>query len=242
MVVNGPIYEGLTAIDQNLNVIPSLAQSWTLSPDGKTYTFKLRTGVKFHDGSSMDANDVAATIRRLQAKEIASPLASRVASVESATVIDPQTVELKLKEPAAPLLSSLATIAIVPRVRRDQQGRAPEDAGRHGPVQIPGMAAERLHPAHAVRRLLEAGHAEARRVEVQHRAGIGHPPGRPRQRPIRAPAQHRCGHRPAAQGQAECEALRDARACLFADRDERLQAALRQPEGPRGPELRHQPR
>jgi peptide/nickel transport system substrate-binding protein len=115
MVVNGPIYEGLTAIDQNLNVIPSLAQSWTLSPDGKTYTFKLRTGVKFHDGSPMDANDVAATIRRLQAKEIASPLASRVASVESATVIDPQTIELKLKEPSAPLLSSLATIAIVPR-------------------------------------------------------------------------------------------------------------------------------
>jgi peptide/nickel transport system substrate-binding protein len=115
MVVNGPIYEGLTAIDQNLNVVPSLAQSWSLSPDGKTYTFKLQTGVKFHDGSPMDANDVAATIRRLQAKEIASPLASRVASVESATVVDPQTIELKLKEPAAPLLSSLATIAIVPR-------------------------------------------------------------------------------------------------------------------------------
>ena len=157
MVVNGPIYEGLTAIDQNLNVIPSLAQSWTLSPDGKTYTFKLRTGVKFHDGSSMDANDVAATIRRLQAKEIASPLASRVASVESATVIDPQTVELKLKEPAAPLLSSLSTIAIVPRSVETEQGCAPENAGRHGPVQIPGMAAERLHPAHAVRGYWEQG-------------------------------------------------------------------------------------
>src|SRR3954471_1017720 len=112
MVVNGPIYEGLTAIDQKLDVVPSLAQSWTISPDGKTYTFKLQPGVKFHDGSTMDANDVAATIRRLQSKDIGSPLASRVASVESATVIDPQTVELKLKEPVAPLLSALATVAI----------------------------------------------------------------------------------------------------------------------------------
>ena len=55
------------------------------------------------------------SIRRLSAKEIASPLASRRRAVESATASTPQTVELKLKEPSAPLLSSLATIAIVPR-------------------------------------------------------------------------------------------------------------------------------
>src|SRR5215213_898722 len=114
MVVNGTIYEGLTAIDKNLAVVPALAESWTVSPDGKTYTFKLRPNVKFHDGSAMDAGDVVSTIRRVQGKEIASPLASRVASIETAAAIDPQTVELKLKEPSAPLLSSLATIAIVP--------------------------------------------------------------------------------------------------------------------------------
>ena len=114
-MVNNTIYEGLTAVDKNLNVVPSLAESWTVSPDGKTYTFKLRSGVKFHDGSPMDANDVASTIRRVLSKDIASPLASRVATVESATAVDPQTVELKLKEPTAPLLSSLSTIMIVPR-------------------------------------------------------------------------------------------------------------------------------
>ncbi|HZH09109.1 MAG TPA: ABC transporter substrate-binding protein [Microvirga sp.] len=115
MVVNGNIYEGLTAIDKDLKIIPSLAESWTVSEDGKTYTFKLRTGVKFHDGSAMEAADVVASVRRLQSKDIASPLASRLSAVESANTVDAQTVELKLKEPSAALLSSLATIAIVPR-------------------------------------------------------------------------------------------------------------------------------
>ena len=115
MVVNGNIYEGLTAIDKDLKIIPSLAESWTVSEDGKTYTFKLRTGVKFHDGSAMEAADVVASVRRLQSKDVASPLASRLSAVESANTVDAQTVELKLKEPSAALLSSLATIAIVPR-------------------------------------------------------------------------------------------------------------------------------
>ena len=44
MIVNGNIYEGLTAIDKDLKVTPGLAESWTVSPDGKTYTFKLRSG------------------------------------------------------------------------------------------------------------------------------------------------------------------------------------------------------
>src|SRR5215203_3466760 len=78
MVVNGNIYEGLTAVDKDLKVGPSLAESWTVAPDGKTYTFKLRSGVKFHDGAAMTADDVVSTIRRVQSKDIASPLASRL--------------------------------------------------------------------------------------------------------------------------------------------------------------------
>jgi peptide/nickel transport system substrate-binding protein len=114
MVVNGNIYEGLTAIDKDLKTVPGLAESWTAAPDGKSYTFKLRSGVKFHDGSDMNAEDVVSSIKRVQSKDIASPLASRLSAIESANAIDAQTVELKLKEPSAALLSSLATIAIVP--------------------------------------------------------------------------------------------------------------------------------
>jgi peptide/nickel transport system substrate-binding protein len=132
MVVNGNIYEGLTAVDKDLKIIPSLAESWTVSADGKTYAFKLRSGVKFHDGSPMEAADVVASVKRLLSKDIASPLASRLSAVESATAVDAQTVELKLKEPSAALLSSLATIAIVPRsmeANKDALQKAPVGTG-----------------------------------------------------------------------------------------------------------------
>src|SRR3954447_21890659 len=69
MVVNGNIYEGLTATDRDLKIVPGLAESWTAAPDGKAYTFKLRQGVKFHDGSAMEAKDVVASINRVLSKD-----------------------------------------------------------------------------------------------------------------------------------------------------------------------------
>ena len=114
-VINGTIYEGLTAIDKDLRIGPSLAESWTVAPDGKTYTFKLRSGMKFHDGSAVEAADVVASLNRVLAKDIGSPLASRLAALDKATAKDATTVELSLKEPSAPLLASLSTLAIVPR-------------------------------------------------------------------------------------------------------------------------------
>jgi peptide/nickel transport system substrate-binding protein len=113
--VNGTIYEGLTAVDRELRVQPALAESWTVSDDGLTYVFRLRSGVTFHDGAAMEAEDVAASLRRVLSGAIASPLASRLAAVDTITARDARTLELKLKEPSAPLLTSLATIAIVPR-------------------------------------------------------------------------------------------------------------------------------
>lgn len=75
-IVLGPIYEGLTALDKDLSIIPDLAQSWTASADGKTVTFKLRPGVTFHDGKPMEAEDVASSLRRVLSKDVGSPLAS----------------------------------------------------------------------------------------------------------------------------------------------------------------------
>ncbi len=131
-VVNGTIYEGLTAIDKDIRIVPGLAESWQISPDGKNYTFKLRANVKFHDGSAMAADDVAASLKRVLAKEIASPLASRLAAVDTVTAKDAATVELVLKEPSAPLLTALATIAIVPRAfetNKDALQKAPIGTG-----------------------------------------------------------------------------------------------------------------
>jgi peptide/nickel transport system substrate-binding protein len=71
-IVNGTIYEGLTAIDKDLRIVPGLAQSWTMAPDGKTYSFKLVSGATFHDGSAMTADDVVASLNRVVSKDIAS--------------------------------------------------------------------------------------------------------------------------------------------------------------------------
>ena len=114
VIVQSTVYEGLTAIEQDLSVAPGLAESWSVSDDSLTYTFTLPSGVTFHDGSGMDAEDVAASIRRVQNDDIASPLASRVSPITGIKVINPQTVELSLDQPFAAILSSLSGIAIVP--------------------------------------------------------------------------------------------------------------------------------
>ena len=114
MVVNRTIYEGLTSVDKDLRLAPGIAESWSVAPDGKTYTFKIRSGATFHNGAPVEAADVVASLKRVLGKDIASPLASRLAAVDTITA-NGSSVELKLKEPSAPLLTSLATIAIVPR-------------------------------------------------------------------------------------------------------------------------------
>lgn len=114
-IVNGTIYEGLTNIDKDLRVVPALAQSWTMSSDGKSYVFKLVAGATFHDGKPVEAADVVASLNRVLSKDIASPLASRLAAMEKASAVDAATIEVTLKEPSAPFLTALAGIAIVPR-------------------------------------------------------------------------------------------------------------------------------
>ncbi|MCR8724398.1 ABC transporter substrate-binding protein [Frigidibacter sp. ROC022] len=114
LIVQGNIYQGLTDIDPGLAVQPGLATSWDISEDGLTYTFHLASGVTFHDGSTFDAEDAAASLRRVQSPETASPLASRISPVVGIEVVDPLTLKLTLDAPFAPLLSSLAGIAMVP--------------------------------------------------------------------------------------------------------------------------------
>src|SRR5687768_8916157 len=59
------VYNRLVDIDDNFTVTPELATEWSISEDGKTWTFKLREGVKFHDGSDFTAADVVYTFKRL---------------------------------------------------------------------------------------------------------------------------------------------------------------------------------
>ena len=90
------------------SVVPGLAESWEISEDGLTYTFKLREGVTFHDGTTMDAEDVKFTLDRINAEDSANAQKALYAAISEVTVVDPQTVEVKLSEPNGNLLFNLA--------------------------------------------------------------------------------------------------------------------------------------
>jgi peptide/nickel transport system substrate-binding protein len=98
------IYEGLTTIDREGKVRPQLAESWGISPDGKTYTFKLRQGVKFHDGEAFDSSVAKFSIDRARGADSVNPQKRYFASIDAVETPDPATLVLTLKEPAGSLL------------------------------------------------------------------------------------------------------------------------------------------
>lgn len=131
------IYDGLVRYkDGTLEVEPSLAESWQISDDGKTYTFKLRTGVTFHDGSPFNAQAVKFNFDRMLDKNHPFyntgpfPLSFNFASIDKVNVIDDNTVEFKLKNAFAPFLSNLAypTGLIVSPAAVEKYGK---EYGRH---------------------------------------------------------------------------------------------------------------
>ncbi|CAJ1003615.1 MULTISPECIES: ABC transporter substrate-binding protein [Brevibacillus] len=111
------VYDGLTRLDENLNVTPSLAEKWEISPDGKTVTFTLHKGVTFHNGREMTADDVKYSFERILNPETGSIAKSYFASVDVIEAKDPHTVVFKLKHPDAALLTNMASsfAAIVPK-------------------------------------------------------------------------------------------------------------------------------
>jgi peptide/nickel transport system substrate-binding protein len=100
------MYESLVTIDDKLNIKPGLATAWTPSSDGLTYTFTLRKGVKFHDGTDFDATAAKFNFDRIQ-KAASSPRKSELANLDTTEVKDPQTLILHLKKPDATLLAQL---------------------------------------------------------------------------------------------------------------------------------------
>jgi peptide/nickel transport system substrate-binding protein len=94
------IYEGLTKINEDFSVTPLLADSWTLSPDLKTLTFKLKSGVKFQDGESLSSKDVKFSFERAAAKDSTNKDKAFFASIDKIDTPDPQTVALTFKQPS----------------------------------------------------------------------------------------------------------------------------------------------
>ena len=106
------VFSGLTRYNTIGRLEGDLASSWEVSPDGKTYTFKLRQGVKWHDGAPFKAEDVVFTLVAIQNPDSRSPLAASWQGVK-ASATDEYTVVFELPSPYAPFLHS-TTVGILP--------------------------------------------------------------------------------------------------------------------------------
>ena len=98
-VVYANLFESLTRIDETGAVVPGLAESWTVSDDGLTYTFTLRDGVRFHDGTVFDSADVRFSLERAAAPDSTNaqkPFFEPIAAIETP---DPRTVVITLDRP-----------------------------------------------------------------------------------------------------------------------------------------------
>ena len=114
------VFEGLVKPDSEGNLNDAVAESHTISEDGKVYTFTLRDGVKFHDGTTVTAEDVKYSIDRCADTSNGDPLVSAFLAIDSVNIIDEKTVEIVLKEGNTDFLPYL-TAAILPAANEDPE-------------------------------------------------------------------------------------------------------------------------
>jgi peptide/nickel transport system substrate-binding protein len=128
------VFDALLELDEKLTPVPALAESWTTAPDGRTYTFRLRRGVKFHNGRELRAADVKYSFERaakgkrpwvfeklVGARDFIKGVTGEIAGVR---VVDDFTVELRLDKPFPPFLHLIAydAASIMPREEAQRRG------------------------------------------------------------------------------------------------------------------------
>jgi peptide/nickel transport system substrate-binding protein len=108
------VYAGLLKFDPNLNLVPDLAENLPqISPDGKSYTIKLKDNLYWHDGNEFTADDLVFTYKAIQNQELRSPLRLSWNRVE-VTKIDSRTIKLTTRESSATFIANL-TVGILPK-------------------------------------------------------------------------------------------------------------------------------
>ncbi len=144
--VMGDLFSGLVKLDTDLQVIPDLAENWTVSPDGRVYTFELRQGVTFHNGKPFTAQDVEYSWERAcdpntesdtaetylgDIQGVAQVISGDVKDISGVKVLDDFTLEVTLDEPKAyfPYKLAYVTSWIVDRETIDEIEDAPNGTG-----------------------------------------------------------------------------------------------------------------
>ncbi|MFT5731210.1 MAG: peptide/nickel transport system substrate-binding protein [Desulforhopalus sp.] len=116
-LIYGQLGNSLVEIDHNNNPVPELAESWDSSPDAKIWNFKLRKGVEFHNGKTMDADDVIHSLNHHRGEDTKSAAKVIVESIEAIKKEDKYTLSFVLKSPNAdfPYLLSDYHLVIAPK-------------------------------------------------------------------------------------------------------------------------------
>lgn len=130
------MYEGLMFLNDDMELEPRIAESYEISEDGMVYTFKLRKGVKFHNGDELKASDVVFSFNRAMNS---AAMANRTASVDTVTAVDENTVKIKTVDVMAAALNNIAEVEILSEKivteQGDNFGQTDVDAGT-GPYYI----------------------------------------------------------------------------------------------------------
>ncbi|MFQ5790078.1 MAG: ABC transporter substrate-binding protein [Acidobacteriota bacterium] len=175
------IYDGLTAFDEHLNIVPALARYWEISPDGKTYTFELRSDAHFHNGRPVNAEDCVYSLQRLLAPghnennyhyfsriEGAEDFrAGRASQVRGLRALDEKTFQIRFTTPFVPALSVLGMYCakILPKKEVEAEGEGFFDAPvGTGPFRFSHwIGPDEDAAAPSYRGILQAVHLEANR-------------------------------------------------------------------------------
>ena len=111
------VFEGLVKPDSDGNIVPAVAESVEVSEDKLCYTFKLRNGIKFHDGNAVTIEDLEYSINKFAGRNGDEPVSSAFLNVSEVNVVSEDTIEIKLASPDPAFLSYLASVeaAIIPK-------------------------------------------------------------------------------------------------------------------------------
>lgn len=136
------IYDPFIDLDSKLQPIPVLAQSWESTADGTQWLFRLRDGVTFHDGSSLTADDVVYTYRRLLDPETKSPALAELQAFdpENFQAVDAKTVKVTLASPQFELPTVLATMFALVVKNQASPSQVLQHPNGTGPFMLPDFA------------------------------------------------------------------------------------------------------